>query len=64
MVWLQKQAVESGRDIITEQPAVDHIPPASGLTCSKTRENTWKLPSTSTEGQGMMGISFFQKKQS
>lgn len=64
VVWLQKQAVESERDITTEQPAVDHIPPASGLTCSKNRENTRKLPFTSTESQGMMGISFSQKRQS
>lgn len=35
VVWLQKQAVESGRDVTTEQPDVDHMPPASGLTCSK-----------------------------
>lgn len=63
VLWLQKQAVESERDITTEQPAVDHIPPASGLTCSKNRENTRKLPFTSTESQDMMGISFCQKKK-
>lgn len=46
VVWLQKQAVESGREVTTEQPAVDHIPPASGLTCSERQRKTWKLPST------------------
>lgn len=64
VVWLQKQAVESERDVTTWQPAVDHIPPASGLMCSKEMENTWKLSSTSTESQGIKGISFSQKQQS
>lgn len=41
VVWLQKQVVESGRDVTTEQPAVDHIPPASGLTCSKKTEKKY-----------------------
>lgn len=30
----------------------------------KNREKIWKLPSTSTESQGVKGISFSQKKQS
>lgn len=65
VVWLQTQAVESRKDVTTEQPAVDHIPPASGLTHSKkNRENIWKLPSTSTESQGVKRISFSQQQQS
>jgi len=43
VVWLQKQAVESRRDATTEQPAVDHIPPASGLTGSKKQRKHMEI---------------------
>lgn len=56
VVWLQKQTVESGREVTTEQPAVDHIPPASGLTCSKRQRNRWKLPSTRCKDTVLRGV--------